>query len=77
MNLADLKKSVTEMTDGELLETLRTVRASRRTPAARTAKAKSVDPSAVMDLVESMSDAERAEIASLLEDILGEEEVEA
>jgi hypothetical protein len=59
MNLSDLKKSVSDMSTEELMETFRTIRHSRANPPVRKTKAKKTSKKptkrSINDMIDSMS----------------------
>lgn len=72
MNIADIRKSISEMSEEELYNTLREMRASRRISKKppsepKTAKAKSEKKLDVMALFNTMSDADKLALISSLE----------
>lgn len=74
MDLTDLKKSVTEMSDEELLDLLREVRASRRVPTGRAKQSKTADVSGMVNMIGAIDGADLDELEKALEAMLAEAE---
>ena len=72
MDLADLKKSVSEMSDEELLALLAEIRSRRKTPVTKKAKAPAtIDVTALLG---GMSAGDLEELADALEGLVGGDE---